>query len=628
MPTAPDPKATPPAVAEAAKSRTFVPANFVPDAWEKIVPFVEALRQRDPQSPDELEKWLLDLDELNAVVDEYGSRRYIDKSRFTDDEPVKTAYLDFVENVEPKLKPAMFELQKQFLASRHLDALTGPRYEILKRNWKADVELFREESVPLETKETKLVTKYDEISGAMTVEFDGREYTMQQMARFQEETDRDVRERAYKAVVERRLRDRDAIDDIFDELLPLRQQIAHNAGFANYRDYQFKRLKRFDYTPHQCNDFAVAVEKHVVPLVRDMDRQRREALGVEALRPWDLSVDPKGRPPLRPFEAESEEEIGRFVETTKGVFAKLDPQLADDFDQLRRAGNLDLGSRRGKQPGGYQCNLEETRVPFIFMNAAGLQRDVETLLHEGGHAFHTIAAKDEPLSFLRHAPMEFCEVASMSMELLALPHLGDYFPGDEAAADRARRHQLEGVDVLAWIATIDQFQHWLYTNPGHSRDDRTNEWNRLMDTFGHDVDWAGLKDARDAMWQRQLHLFHVPFYYIEYGIAQLGAYQVYNNAKDDPKAALASYRNGLSYGGTRPLPRSVRRGRHHVRLRRPNDQAAGGHDPRRPAKAAGLTVGQASCLPSRLWPVTAASWKLAPRHDPNPNQDLRRDERR
>lgn len=548
--TAPDPKVVPPAVAQAAAKRSFLPADFVPDQWEKIVPYVEQLQQRTINTRNELEQWLLDLNELSAVVDEYGSRRYIDRSCFTNNEAIKAAYLDFVENIEPRLKPAMFELQKKFLAQEQAAELTGPRYEILKKHWNADVELFREPNVPLETQITKIVTKYDEVSGEMTVTFDGEEYTMQQMARFQEETDRDKRERAWKATAERRLQDREAIDDLFDEVLPLRQQIAVNAGFPNYRDYQFKRLKRFDYTPDDCHAYAAAVEKHVVPLLRDLDAERKAALGVETLRPWDLAVDPKGRPPLRPFD---EKNIDAFVETTRGVFAKLSPELASDFDQLRTAGNLDLASRKGKQPGGYQCNLEETRVPFIFMNAAGLQRDVETLLHEGGHAFHTIAAKDEPLTFLRHAPMEFCEVASMSMELLALPHLGDYFQSDEDA-NRARRHQLEGVSVLSWIAIIDQFQHWIYTNPGHNRDERTAKWNELLSRFHHDVDWSGIEAARDAMWQRQLHLFHVPFYYIEYGIAQLGALQVYNNAKKDPQAALAAYRRGLSYGGTRSLP--------------------------------------------------------------------------
>jgi oligoendopeptidase F len=533
------------------RPRKFLPGDFVPDSWDKIAPWARQLQERPINSSQELEKWLLDVSELASVVDEYGSRRYIDKSCHTDDPVIKKAYLDFVENIEPKLKPVMFALQKKFLASDHAAALTGTRYDLLRRKWKTDVEIYRDENVPIETDVTKLVTQYDEICGAMIVHFEGKDYTMQQMARFQEETDRDLRERAWRAAADRRLLDRAKIDDLFDRVLPLRQQIAENAGFANYRDYQFKALKRFDYTPQDCRSFADAVEKHVVPLGREIDSERREALGLARLRPWDMAVDVKGRPPLRPFD---EKDIDGFVKTTYDVFEKLSPDLAADFDTLRQLGTLDLDSRKGKQPGGYQCNLEETGVPFIFMNAAGLQRDVETLLHEGGHAFHTLAAADEPLTFLRHAPMEFCEVASMSMELLALPHLGAYFDKPEDA-DRARRHQLEGVSILSWIAIIDQFQDWIYTNPGHSRAARTAQWNDLLARFYHELDWSGIEETRDAMWQRQLHLFHVPFYYIEYGIAQLGALQVYNNAKKDARKALQDYRNGLKFGGTLPLPK-------------------------------------------------------------------------
>ena len=545
-----DPADRDPAVKAAARRRQYLPADFVPDTWEKIEPYVRRLQDRPVRSAADLEAWLLEFSELASVVDEYGSRRYIEKSCHTDDETIKARFLDFVENIEPKLKPELFELQKKLLESPFVGELEGPRYEILKKKWQADVDIFRPENVPLETKITKIVTQYDEVCGAMTVEFEGKEYTMQQMARFQEETDRELRQRAWQASTDRRLADRETVDKLYDEVLSLRHDVARNAGFDNGRDYMFKALKRFDYTPEDCHAFADAVEKHVVPLMRELDEERRQALGVEKLRPWDLAVDPRGRRPLRPFDPDN---IDAFVDTTTGVFEKLDPALAADFRKLREAGNLDLGSRKGKQPGGYQCNLEETGIPFIFMNAAGLQRDVETLLHEGGHAFHTLAAANEPLTFLRHAPMEFCEVASMSMELLALPHLGDYFENPEEA-DRARRHQLEGVSILGWIAIIDQFQHWIYTHPDHSHDDRTAKWNELLSRFHHDLDWSGIEEARDAMWQRQLHLFHVPFYYIEYGIAQLGALQVYNNAKQDAAKALEDYRNGLRLGGTRPLP--------------------------------------------------------------------------
>ena len=288
-----------------------------------------------------------------------------------------------------------------------------------------------------------------------------------------------------------------------------------------------------------------------MPLTRAMDRERRADLKLDALRPWDLSVDPKNRPPLRPF---TEEKTTLFIDRTKAIFERLSPELAGDFESLRRRNNLDLASRKGKQPGGYQMSLEEAREPFIFMNAAGLQRDVETLLHEGGHAFHALAARNEDLVFLRSAPMEFCEVASMSMEALGSEHM-DVFYSDPADAARAKRTYLEGVvRILPWIATIDLFQHWIYLHPGHTRQQRTDAWLGLLDRFGGDVDWTGLEHFRAAMWHRQLHLFHAPFYYIEYGIAQLGALQVWMKAKEDPRRALANYRAALALGGTRPLP--------------------------------------------------------------------------
>ena len=538
----------------AAPARSFVPKDLDLADVSQIEPLYRGLLARPVDTVEQLEQWLLDASELRAAVDEYGSRRYIDKSCHTDDEAVERAYLHFVENVEPKLKPLMFELQKKFLASPARHALPVQRYSVLIRKWEADVELFREENVPLETEETKLVNEYDKLCGAMTVTFRGQEYTLQQLGRFLEETDRATRQAAWEASTNRRLQDREAMDALFDQLLPLRDRIARNAGLPDYRAHQWKAYKRFDYTPADCLRFADAIAETVVPVVRDLDRRRAADLGLAKLRPWDSAVDPKNRPPLRPFE---QSDVGGFVDKVKEVFQRLSPELAEQFETLRSNRNLDLDSRKGKQPGGYQCSLEECCQPFIFMNAAGMQRDVETMLHEGGHAFHYLAAAREPLVFLRSAPMEFCEVASMAMEALGADHQ-DVFYADPADAARAKRSYFEGVvRFFPWMATIDSFQHWIYTHPGHSRQQRTAEWLRLRDRFGPDpgiYDWSGYEAAREAAWQNQLHLYHAPFYYIEYGIAQLGALQVWMKAKEDPRKALANYRAGLALGGTRPLP--------------------------------------------------------------------------
>ncbi|MGD0542047.1 MAG: M3 family oligoendopeptidase, partial [Tepidisphaeraceae bacterium] len=497
-----------------------------------------------------MNRWLRDFSELASVVDEFGNRRYIDKSSHTDDESIKKRFMRFVEEVEPRAKPMAFALQKKYLDSPVRKKLDRQRFDVLDRRWQAEVDIFRDESVEIETEVTRRVTQYDQINGSMMVEFRGRELTMQQIARFLEDPDPATRREAWEASSRRRLVDRQAIEEIFSSLLPLRHKIARNAGLSDFRAYQWKANKRFDYTPEDCLRFSDAIAETCVPIVRRLDRRRAEDLNLSIIRPWDSAVDPKGRPPLRPFD---EARIDDFVGKTREIFNRLSPALAADFDQLRQHGNLDLESRKGKQPGGYLMPLEESRQPFIFMNAAGVHRDVETLLHEGGHAFHHLASAAEDLIFLRAAPLEFCEVASMSMELLGSQHLGVFYnPADTA---RATRKLIEGIIYFfPWMAVIDSFQHWLYTHPGHSPGERSAKWIELLDRFGGVVDWSGWEPVRESLWQRQAHLFHSPFYYVEYGIAQLGALQLWMKARHDPHRALANYRAALALGGTRPLP--------------------------------------------------------------------------
>ena len=447
----------------------------------------------------------------------------------------------------------------------------APTYAVFDRDVKNHVELFRPENVPLETEEAKLCQQYQKLSGALTVNFRGEEKTLVQMGRYLEEPDRALRQEAWELVAKRRLQEADKFDDIFDEQIKLRAQIAKNAGFENYRDYAFRRLGRFDYTPDDCAKFHDAVEKEVMPVVRELQAQRRAQMKLEKLRPWDLSVDPLNRPPLKPFP---ETQVGEMVSRAQKIFDLLDGELARGFKQMDELHLLDLDNRKGKAPGGYQSTLSESRLPFIFMNAVGLQRDVETILHEAGHAFHALATRDEDLLPYRSAPIEFCEVASMSMELLGNEFIEEFYPPTEvgrasslplagkrpvppnsADANRARRVHLEGiVGVFPWIATVDAFQHWIYTHPSHTRDERRAAWLQLMDRFGGDADWSGHETARANLWHRQLHIFLHPFYYIEYGIAQLGALQVWANSKRDRAKALGDYKNSLALGGSRPLP--------------------------------------------------------------------------
>jgi oligoendopeptidase F len=357
-----------------------------------------------------------------------------------------------------------------------------------------------------------------------------------------------LRQEAWELVANRRLKEADNFEKIFEKQIELRQQIATNAGFQNYRDYAFRRLGRFDYTPSDCEKFHDAVEKEVLPMLRELQSQRGKFLKVETLRPWDTSVDPLNRPPLRPFQ-----QVDRMVSQTQSIFQKLDTELAEGFQKMQQLALLDLANRKGKAPGGYQSTLAEARLPFIFMNAVGLQRDVETILHEAGHAFHALATQGEDLLAYRNAPIEFCEVASMSMELLGNEFLEEFYA--PAEANRARRTHLENIlTIFAWIATVDAFQHWVYTHRGHQRSERTAAWVELIQRFGGEVDWTGFETARAHLWHRQLHIFTNPFYYIEYGIAQLGALQVWANSKRDKQRALQSYKQALALGGSRPLP--------------------------------------------------------------------------
>jgi len=560
------------------KPRKFVPQNIDSGDWPQIEPLFDQLEGRaaNCKTVPALECWLLDWSELTAALDEESSLRYIAMACPTDNPDAEKAYLHFVENVEPRVKPRQFTLEKIYgahpqrgalLAIRRDELCKSPslfphgekigtrvtrpsdmRYAVFDRDVKNHVELFRPENVPLETEEARLSQQYQKLSGSLTVKFRGEEKTLVQMGRYLEEPDRPLRQEAWELVARRRLQEAEKFDGIFGQLLKLRGRIAKNAGFENYRDYAFRRLGRFDYTPEDCVRFHEAVEKQFMPVVRELQAERRRQLKLEKLCPWDLAVDPQNRPPLKPFT-----EVGQMVSRTQKIFDRLDGELGSGFQKMQDLRLLDLDNHKGKAPGGYQSTLSEARVPFIFMNAVGLQRDVETILHEAGHAFHALAARDEDLYAYRGAPIEFCEVASMSMELLGNGFIEEFYSA--ADANRARRVHLEGiVGIFPWIATVDAFQHWIYTHPNHTRDERAVAWLELMDRFGGEVDWSGHEEARARLWHRQLHIFLHPFYYIEYGIAQLGALQVWANSKRDKAKALNDYKKALALGGSRPLP--------------------------------------------------------------------------
>jgi len=534
--------------------RRFVPQTADMGEWSQIEPLYRELLDRPINSRADLEQWLANTFELASVIGEERTRRYIAMTQQTDDKTREAAYQHFIEHIDPQIKPLAHAQQVKYLESPSRAELDMTRHGVMDRIIDNDVKLFREENVPLETQEALLAKEYQKVTGAMTVTYRDQELTLQQAAKYLDETDRAVREEVWQLVTDRRMADRAQLDDQYDQLLALRQQIAANAGFDNYRDYAFKRRRRFDYTPDDCFRFHDGVEEAVMPLVRRIMADRRRRLGVDLLRPWDLNVDPEGRPPLRPFS-----DAGELVNSNVEIFTRVDPELGAQFKFMSDEQLLDLESRKGKAPGGYQSTLAERRWPFIFMNAVGRDDDIRTLLHEGGHAFHMLAAREEPIIYYRHAPLEFAEVASMGMELLAAPHLNVFYKDPEEYI-RSRRTTLEdAVMILPWIAIIDSFQHWIYTHPGHTREERVAAWLTVHNRFDGAVhngtpNWSGLHEAQAYRWQAQLHLYTVPFYYIEYGIAETGALQVWAASRRDHRGAVERYWQALALGGSRPLP--------------------------------------------------------------------------
>jgi len=533
---------------------TFIPEDFDASSWKNIEPYVNDLIQRNLSCSNCLEKLISDSSNLAEHISETGALLYIGMTCDTENETKKNDFLNFVENVRPKLSKFSDKLNRRIAEHPSVGDLPD-RYDLMIRGIKSDIEIFREENIPLGVEQTKLVTKAQGITGGMTVEFEGEERTFPEMKAFLESNNRSVREKAWKSMVSRWMNDSEELSEIFDDLIKIRHEIAINAGFDSYTNYMFKAMHRFDYTVEDCLTFHNSIEKVCMPIVREINEKRRSSFNLEILSPWDVNEksgsgpDIEGKNPLRPFE-----NVEEMVQKLSELFHKMSGDLGNKFDKLVEMDTLDLETRKGKAPGGYQYYLEKSRVPFIFMNAAGLQGDLETMIHESGHAFHSLYCGHLDLIDERNYPIEFAEVASMSMELLTQDEWQIFYDNDDEV-NRAILSHLEGVVfLLPWIATIDAFQHWIYANPNHTREERTEYWLSLRDRFGSKMDWKDNEDFRELSWQQQGHLFGVPFYYIEYGIAQLGALQLWQTHRKSPEKALKDYENAMKLGNTKILP--------------------------------------------------------------------------
>lgn len=530
--------------------RSFVPADFKVTTWELLEPFFKNLADRSLNSREDLEQWMKDMSEVEAVVSEDACWRQIKMTCDTTDTALEEAFTYFCMEIQPKLQPYVDQLNKKLVNSPFTQELDQDKYFTYLRSVKKSIDLFREANIPLQAELSVLQQQYGAIAGKMTIEVNGQEYTLQQAGKFLESHDRALREEVYRKIQERRLQDKDAMNELYSNLIGKRDQVAKNAGFANYRDYKFVELGRFDYSKEDCYQFHEAVKLHVLPLIEKIYARKKAKLQLDKLYPWDTEAEPAGVQPLKPFTDGKD-----LYEKSVKCFETMNPFFANCLRKMDQLNHFDLESRKGKAPGGYNCPLTESGAPFIFMNAAGQMSDVTTMVHEGGHAIHSFLSHNLELSAFKEYPMEIAEVASMAMELFSMNHWEAFFDND-ADLKRAKEHQLERtITIFPWIAIIDKFQHWVYEHPQHSVEERTNTWMSILAEFStKSIDYTGLEMYREIAWQRQLHLFEVPFYYIEYGIAQLGAIGLWMQYQNNPQQALENYIQALSLGGTKTLP--------------------------------------------------------------------------
>ena len=521
---------------------------FEAATWDDLAPYYEELASRSLDRSN-VEGWLEDWSRFESLLAEAAALAHFGYSCNTADKERERAWLRFSSEIRPRAERERTALRRRLIELGYV----RPDLEVVIQKFRNQMELFREANVPIFTELAKVSTEWSKTIGAMTVEWDGEEKTPPQMQPYLEENDRDVRERAFRTMFKPYIEQRDALAGFFDRMFDMRQQVATNAGFANYRDYAHREKNRFEYTPDDCFRFHEAVEEVVKPAAKRLQERRRKHLGVSRLRPWDLDVDAKGRAPLRPYT-----DVADFITRAAQVFGHVDPDFRTYFQRMAGAGLLDLENRKGKAPGGYCDTLPARKMPLIFMNAVDVDRDVSVLLHESGHCFHSFEASALPLLFQRNYGAEIAEVASMAMELLAAPYIGRAHGGyyAEADAQRSQREFLESaVLFFPHCASVDAMQQWMYTNAeGRDADARDRKWLELRRRFeGDSVDWSGLEPERIARWYFQPHFFDYPFYYIEYGIAQLGALQVWRNSLADRPEAVRKYRAALALGGTRSL---------------------------------------------------------------------------
>lgn len=534
--------------------RQFVDQNLVINAWSDIEPYFDQLIKTEISSKEEFLSWLQQNSELDAILEEDLGWRYIRMTINTADEEAATSYSNFIQNINPKIAGAANQINKKIYDSPYKNLLSDPAEIIYLKKIASSIEVFREENIEIKAQCQALAQEYGKIIGAQLIKYKDQEITPQQAAIYLKDPNRTIRKEVYDLLYSRRAEDIEKLEENFGSLLKKRHQIALNADFDNFRDYQFKAMCRFDYTAQDCLEFHEAIENHIVPIYRRIQRDKLQKFQLDHFQPYDTTADPEGKGPLKPFTDGKD-----LLAKTVSVFKEIDSYFADCLGTMDKLGHLDLDSKKGKAPGGYNYPLYETGIPFIFMNAAGTARDVVTMIHEGGHAVHSFLTRDLALTAYKSFPSEVAELASMSMELLSMKYWDIYYSNKKDLV-RAQKEHLESIlMILPWVARIDAFQHWIYTHPEHTPKDRQNKWLELNARFGSGlIDYEKYPLAASYGWHQQLHLFEVPFYYIEYGFSQLGAIGVWKNAIENEKKAIENYKKGLSLGYTEDIQKIYR----------------------------------------------------------------------
>lgn len=531
-------------------NRTFVDKTLIIKDWASIKPYYDNLLSRTINTIDDLKNWLKNWSELDAIVSEDYAWRYIKMTCDTSNNELLESFTFFTEKIEPEIAPIINKLQKKLLECDLINEIEGKDYFVFLRSIKKSNELFREKNIALNTQISNESQKYGAISAEQTIEHESKQITLQKAASLLKSQDRELRKSIYLKIQERKNLDENKLNELYTQLIQLRHEVALNTGFKNYRDYKFEELGRFDYTVKDCVNFHESIAKHIVPINKILERNRKEKLNYDSYKPWDTEFDIDGKAPLEPFKT-GEELISKTIQ----CFSNIDSFFGDCITTMQKLGHLDLESRIGKAPGGYNYPLYESGVPFIFMNSVGTHRDMVTMVHEGGHALHSFLCNQLELTDFKSTPSEVAELASMGMELISMEHWNFFFSNDEDLR-RAKKEQLEKIlKTLPWIACIDKFQHWVYENPSHSINERYEKWYSISKEFGTgEIDYSGFENNIKRSWQGQLHLYEVPFYYIEYGMAQLGAIALWKNYLENRDTCIKNYKTALSHGYTRTIP--------------------------------------------------------------------------